>query len=198
MVEAARARARALEIDDAEFRRMDAESMDLPAAAVDGVLCRFGYMLMADPAAALRETRRVLRPLGRVALAVWARPEENPWVAVAAEEIRRAAQAPEPEPDAPGMFAFADRARIGEELAEAGFNDIEVEPLDMRFAYDSFEEWLAVSRDLGRPMAALLDGLDEARRQGVLGAIRERLDEFATPDGRLDVPARAVVAAAGA
>ncbi len=49
----------------------DAEWIDLPLASVDAVLCRWGYMLMADPAAALRETRRVLRPGGRLALAVW-------------------------------------------------------------------------------------------------------------------------------
>ena len=50
---------------------MEAEWIDLPTASVDGVLCRFGYMLLADPEAALRETRRVLKPGGRVALAVW-------------------------------------------------------------------------------------------------------------------------------
>ena len=50
---------------------LDAEWIDLPLASVDAVLCRWGYMLLADPAAALAETRRVLRPGGRVALAVW-------------------------------------------------------------------------------------------------------------------------------
>jgi hypothetical protein len=31
--------------------------MDLGDDSVNGVLCRFGYMLMADPAAALRQVR---------------------------------------------------------------------------------------------------------------------------------------------
>ena len=60
-------------------RCSNAEWIDLPLASVDAVLCRWGYMLMADPAAALGETRRVLRPGGRVALAVWDALERNPW-----------------------------------------------------------------------------------------------------------------------
>lgn len=198
MVQAARERARELGIENAEFRRMDAESLDLPAASVDGVLCRMGYMLMADPGAALRETRRVLRPLGRVALAAWARPEDNPWVSIPAQEIRRAAGAPEPDPDEPGMFAFADPSRVETELSDAGFTDIVVEPLDLRFAYESFDEWLAVSRDLGRPMAELLDSLEPQMAEEVIGTVRERLRPYATPDGQLDIPARAMMAAATA
>ena len=59
---------------------MDAEHMDLDDDSVDGVICRFGYMLMADPAAALAETRRVLRPGGRLVFSVWGPPDRNPWV----------------------------------------------------------------------------------------------------------------------
>ena len=54
---------------------LDAEQMDLDDDSVDAAVCRWGYMLMADPAAALRETRRVLRDGGALAFAVWAAPE---------------------------------------------------------------------------------------------------------------------------
>ena len=62
MVEVARSRAQAAGVEDVEFRVLDGEWIDLELASVDAVLCRWGYMLMADPPAALRETRRVLRP----------------------------------------------------------------------------------------------------------------------------------------
>jgi ubiquinone/menaquinone biosynthesis C-methylase UbiE len=64
MVAAARRRAQELGAQNAEFRVLDAERMDLETDSVDGVLCRWAYMLMIDPSAAFAETRRVLRPGG--------------------------------------------------------------------------------------------------------------------------------------
>src|SRR3954454_13462005 len=68
MVDLVAQRARDEGLDDVvEPRAMDAEfPFDLDAASFDAALCRWGYMLMADPGAALRETRRVLRPGGRL------------------------------------------------------------------------------------------------------------------------------------
>src|SRR5260370_16893421 len=79
MLEGAGAGAAERGLDNVEFQVLNAEWIDLPLASVDIVLCRYGYMLMADPAAALSETRRVLRPGGRAGLAVWDAIEANPW-----------------------------------------------------------------------------------------------------------------------
>src|ERR1700684_1145480 len=80
MLDGARKRAGELNLTNVEFQVLNAEWIDLPVASVDAVLCRWGYMLMADPAAALGETRRVLRPGGRLALAVWGTLARKPWV----------------------------------------------------------------------------------------------------------------------
>src|SRR5258707_8625576 len=70
MLDGARARAIELGLANVEFQVLNAEWIDLPLASVDAVLCRWGYMLMADPEAALGETRRVRRPRGRLAPAL--------------------------------------------------------------------------------------------------------------------------------
>ena len=87
MIQAAQRRAAELGLDNVEFRAMDAERMDLGDDSVDGVLCRWGYMLMADPQTALRETRRVLRDKGRLVFSVWAAPEHNLWASVPARVL---------------------------------------------------------------------------------------------------------------
>jgi SAM-dependent methyltransferase len=198
MVEQARARAAELGVDNVEFRHMDAESIDLDTGTIDGVLCRWGYMLMTDPETALRETRRVLRPLGRVALAAWSAPDANPWVTIAGEVVRDAANAPAPDPGGPGMFSFAPPGRVEELLSMTGFTDIEIEPMDMRFTFDSFEAWWEMSRDLGRPLADLFDALDQDAKERTIAALRARVSEYTVPDGGLDFPARPLLAAASA
>src|SRR3954451_3505508 len=83
MLEIAARRGEELGLTNVEFREIDAEDLDLQEDSVDRVVCRWGYMLMPNPAAALAETRRVLRPGGRLAFAVWANGELNPWASLA-------------------------------------------------------------------------------------------------------------------
>src|SRR2546423_179057 len=120
MVEAQRRRGAELGLDNVEYRVMDAEHMDLDDDSVDGVLCRWGYMLMADPAAALRETRRVLRDGGTLAFAVWQTPDRNPWAAIPGMTLVQRGHMPPPEPGAPGMFALGDRDGLMEVVTGAG------------------------------------------------------------------------------
>jgi len=82
MVDAAERRARERKLSNCRFSRMDAETLALPDASFDVVLCALGLMYMPDPAQAVREMRRVLRPGGRVSLVVWGEQSKCGWSAV--------------------------------------------------------------------------------------------------------------------
>jgi SAM-dependent methyltransferase len=198
MLEVARARAAEREAGDVEFRRIDAEWIDLPTATVDVVLCRFGLMLVADPETALREVRRVLRPGGRLALAAWADPAANPWTELANEVALELGLTEPRDPDAPGMFAFARAGRIEDLLAGAGFLDGVVETVGLELRYDDLDGWWEERVDLSAPFNDLLTGLGPADRDRFRAAIDARLAAFAAPDGRLAIPASVLVAAADA
>ena len=142
MVEAARRQGSARGVDNVEFRVLDAERMDLADDSVDAVVCRFGYMLMADPAAALEQTRRVLRDGGRLAFAVWSTPDRNPWAAVPGRTLVERGHMPPPEPGAPGVFSMGDPGRIRELVTGAGFAEPEIEEIAFAFRYaDADDAW---------------------------------------------------------
>jgi SAM-dependent methyltransferase len=198
MVEAARARAAELGLDNVVFRVMDAEWIDEPAASLDAVLCRWGFMLLADPAAALRETRRVLRPGGRLALAAWTGGEDNPWSAVPHDELRRMGLEDAPGPDAPGQFAWSEEATIRAALEDAGFVDIVVEQVDFAFAFADLDEWWDTQLDLSPRLYDAVAALSPARRDELRDAIDARLAPHRAPGGGVALPARTHVAAAEA
>lgn len=82
MVAVAQRRAGEHGVNNAGFLRMEAECIDMPDAAFDVVVCALGLMYMPDPGQALREMRRVLKPGGRLLLAVWGERARCGWSAV--------------------------------------------------------------------------------------------------------------------
>ena len=199
MLEAARARAKEVGATNVEIRPMEAEWIDMPTASVDAVLCRWGYMLLADPETALRETRRVLRPGGRVALAAWAGPEANPWFAVMGRVfIERGVMEPEP-PDTPGPLAFGRRPGQVEELLDAaGFDDAETDTLDFAFRAASLDEFRDQAIRRSGRFSAIVARLEPAEHYRLRDAVDAAFAPYVGADGRVEIPARALVAAASA
>jgi ubiquinone/menaquinone biosynthesis C-methylase UbiE len=183
MVAAARRRADELGVSNVEFRTMDAERMDLDDDSVDGVLCRWGYMLMADPAAALTETRRVLRPGGRLAFSVWGDPAANPWASVPAQAIFQHTGQTPPDPLAPGIFAMASEERTRELLAEAGLTPRRVELVEMEWAFDSPDGHWHYVLDLAGALAMVVRSLPEPEQAEVRRVSEERLRPVARSPG---------------
>jgi SAM-dependent methyltransferase len=198
MVEAARRHAAEIGATNVELRAMQAEWIDLPAATVDGVLCRFGYMLLVDPEAALRETRRVLKPGGRVALAVWDVIETNPWMGVLAAALDERGLGPMFPPGVPGPFSLSRPGAVQELLDATGFDDIEVEPVDLVFAPPSADAWWEHMMQTSTSTAATVRGLAPAEHYALRDAVDAGYASYVRDDGSLQLPARALAATAAA
>ncbi len=186
MIEAARRNGQARGLENVEYRVLDAERMDLSDDSVDGVVSRWSYMLMADPAAALGETRRVLRDGGRLAFVVWQTPDRNPWAAVPGMTLVQRGHMPPPEPGAPGIFALGDRDRLAELVSGAGF-DAEIEELAFEWSYAPDDVWETLTK-LAGPLARVIKGLPEDEQAAARAEIEESMEQFRDGDA-LIIPA---------
>jgi SAM-dependent methyltransferase len=198
MLAGARARAVSLGLSNVEFQVLNAEWIDLPVASVDVVLCRWGYMLMADPAAALAETRRVLRPGGRVAFAVWDTIEHNPWALLPARELAERGIVGPPNPDAPGPFALADARRITALLDSAGFAEARIETLDLCRRHPHFDELWDSTLDLSRSFHDTVLARPAPEIEAIRASLTARFAPYTAADGSLEIPGRTFVAVASA
>jgi len=183
MLEVGRRRAAELGLTNVEHRVIDAEGIDLEDDSVDGVLCRFGYMLMADPAAALSETRRVLRPGGRLALAVWREAPRNPWVAIAGRVLVEGGYVAPPDPGAPSMFSMATDEGMRELLEGAGFDVERLEEVPVRFAYSDVDDYIASARDTGGMFATVWRDASEDERNAIRAQLVDAFAPFAVAGG---------------
>lgn len=125
LIARARDRAEAAGINNATFVCVDA-AIYRPDAPFDRMVSRFGSMFFPQPVAAFANLHRCLKPGGRIDLAVWGPPRDNPWMMEMMGVLRRHIEVPPAVPRAPGPFAFEDTGYLREILTDAGFHEVEI------------------------------------------------------------------------
>jgi len=184
-----------LGLENVECRMLDAERLDLPDEAVDGVLCRWGYMLMADPSAALAETRRVLRRGGRLSCAVFAGPEQNPWATLPSRVLQERGHMPPLDAGAPGILALADRDRLRRLFAGAGFSDTQIEEVAFTWYFRDVDDYWEFLTKVAGAIAIVLGRVEDDELRHVREQIADRVASFVGAGG-IELPAVSLVALA--
>ena len=119
-------RAAAAGITNARFICADAATVTVPDAPFDRLCSRFGSMFFSEPVPAFTNLRGLLKPGGRLDLAVWGPPQQNPWMLEGMAVARRHVEMPVPVPRAPGPFAFEERDYMEETLIASGFSNVNI------------------------------------------------------------------------
>ena len=167
----ARARERANEnAVQVEFLEGDAQTEALPREYFDLIFSRYGVMFFADPSAAFANLRRALKPRGRLVFICWQELGKNPWLGESMRAVLEHVPPPEPSaPDAPGPFALADAERVRRILEAAGFEQVELEPLERLISVGgggSLEDATGFAMRIG-PAARLLQDASKDLRERV-------------------------------
>lgn len=120
MIEAARREAARRGLGNASFEVADAETLPFAANSFDAVVSRFGVMFFPSPVHAIREALRVLKPGGKIAMAVWHFAARNPFHSTVADIVEKYVASPPLPPDSPEAFRFAEPGKLLAAFAEAG------------------------------------------------------------------------------
>lgn len=195
MLEEAKRRARAEGLTNVEFLQGDAQVHPFEPQSFDLAISDFGAMFFAEPVAAFRNVAAALRPGGRLGLVTWQEMVKNEWLMAIRGALAAGRDLPAPPTGAPGPFGLADANDVRRILDEAGFGEVELEPVHepMCFGADADDAWNFVG-NMGI-VHWLSSGLDDATKAQVMADLRALVVAHDTGDGVLFDSAAWVVTA---
>ena len=174
----------------ARFTVEDASTFksDTPANLL---VSRFGVMFFADPAEAFSALRKNMAPGGRLSFACWRAMPENDWVRIPLELTLPFLKAPPemPPANAPGPFAFSDKAHVSDLLTRAGWQNVAIEPWDcqMQIPGADIAQNTRFMMELGP--ASRLIAAQELDPAPIADALKQKLASLADPEGQVRMKA---------
>jgi len=196
MVAAAAREARRRRVTNIDFSQCLADALPFPSDSFDVVVSRLGVMLFSDPYAATREMLRVVKPNGRVTLAVWAPAAANPFFKVVTDVISRYIWPTPEDPDAPGAFRFAEPGKLARLVREAGATEVAERLVDFTLeAPLTPKQFWQARAELSDTLRAKVAQLSPEQ----LTQVAQEVEEAGRPffaDGRMRFPAQVLIVTA--
>lgn len=192
MLEMARLRAAAAGLSNATFIEGDAQRLDLPPQNFDAVLSRWGLMFFLPLVPALEGFRRVLRPGGYLAAAVWGEPQQVPLISASVGAVFGRLGIPLPPPDAPGPFNLADAAKLARSLTDAGFHNVETEPQTMSVTFSSSDAFVRNQRASSMLIKTVIEQQPEDQQAALWQTVAQVGARMANPDGSITLHNRCI------
>ena len=192
MLKVAAEAARKEGLTNVETRVINAESLTLDADSFDAVICRNALMLFANPAKALTEMRRVVKPGSKVAVIVFSAEERNPHHGIPFAIIRRLGNIPPPAPGEPWMYALGEPGALEDVYSRAGFLNVSVHAVPIQRRLPSAADAIGNMRKGAGDLKELMNQLSEADRELVWAEIEKKFRRFEGPNG-FEIPGEVLI-----
>ena len=170
-------------LTNVETRVMNAENLALDADSFDAVICRNALMLFANPAKALTEMRRVVKPGSKVAVIVFSAEERNPHHGIPFAIIRRLGNIPPPAPGEPWMYALGEPGALEEVYGRGDFLNVSAHAVPIKRRLPSAADAIRSMRNSAGDLRELMSRLNDADRELAWAEIEQQLHQFEGPSG---------------
>jgi SAM-dependent methyltransferase len=197
MVGASRDQARLRGLTNIDFAQCVGEALPFLPGSFDVVVCRLGLMLFPDPVGAIREMLRAAKPGGRIAVAVWAPRDSNPFFHLVADIVSRYVESPPEDPDAPGAFRFAPSGKLAGLFRSSGAIDVNERVFDFKLeAPLTPQEFWKVRTELSDTLRGKVAALSPEQVSRLAREVEEAGLAF-HENGVMRFPARVLIVSAG-
>jgi SAM-dependent methyltransferase len=198
MVATARNEAHLAGASNIGFAQCVGESLPFAAGTFDAVVCRLGVMLFPDPASAIREMLRVVKPGRTVSVAVWRHQKSNPFFYVVADVVSRYVESPREDPNAPGAFRFTELGKLARLFTECGADRVNERVLDFEMeAPITPKQFWELRTELSDSLRGKVASLSAEQVQRVAAEVEEAGNPFYGA-GRMRFPGQVLIVTATA
>lgn len=180
-------------ITNVEFREADANALPFAENSMDAVSCRFGFMFFPDLQRAANEMARVLKPGGRIAVSVWAGPEQNFWITCMMDNIKKRIDVPPVAPGAPGMFRCAAPDLMASLFTKAGLKEATEKPVPSTYDLANGTAYWDMITEIAAPFVSALHGVDAATVAAIKADVVHAMDQR-FPGGKITGMATVITA----
>jgi ubiquinone/menaquinone biosynthesis C-methylase UbiE len=197
MVEAARRESNRRGLQNASFEVAFAEKLSFPANTFDAVVSRFGVMFFPSPVDSVREMLRVLKPGGKISMAVWHFAERNPFHYSLSQVVERYVDSPPPAPDSPDAFRFAAPGKLLAILSDAGA--VATSERLLQFAIQApiaAEDYWAIRSEMSEKLRSKLALLSKDQLAQLKREVLEALAAYYA-DGVMSFPGEVLIVSGG-
>jgi ubiquinone/menaquinone biosynthesis C-methylase UbiE len=198
MIEVAKENAKAEGVSNIDFRLVDGEDLNVDPGSFDAVTVRWGIMFMPEPVLCLKQAYDALKPNGRISLAVWGPPQNNPFISLPMGIARKYYEGPPlPDPTQPGSpFSFADKGKLQFVLEQAGFRDIHIDEMNIEMVkFDSGEEFWEYCKEFIGPLRRILDQMPQETQEKIGQEVAQAAPQ-GNPEGKVSLNGNPILASA--
>jgi ubiquinone/menaquinone biosynthesis C-methylase UbiE len=195
MLQVAGQKAKTLGLKNLMFRTGDVTVLSFEDRSFDAVISRFCLMFLPEIPKAVGEIARVLKPGGYLSAAVWAAPEQNPYLRLAMDAIKKFTDLPPPDPEQPGIFRLAKEGDLLGMAKKAGLTEISDDTLEGVSVFKDPEEFHESLMDMAAPIQNLIAKFTPDQKSALEKEIKSEVARYAVgKEIRLPMTIRIVVA----